>query len=186
MAEKHIRLSVKRIVVAICILLGALVLLATGALLYRYFTGPGPSPIPESISSKLTFSPLIIPKSNEDFATKSYKLGSENSDAVPVFSYIVTTADGKHSITVSEYTQPAEYSDIPEYKNQFLSNIAKQYATVQSSNGTIYLGRQSKQENKQLAIMLERGLLLFFAPTSGDVDDATWRKLGDALELQKI
>lgn len=167
-------------------LLGVVVLLGAGALLYRQFTGPGPSPIPLAIENRLTFSPLIIPEDNEDFATKSYKLGSENSDAVPVFSYIITTADGKHSITVSEYPQPAEYSDIPEYKNQFLSNIAKQYATVQSANGTVYLGRQSKQENKQLAIMLERGLLLFFAPTTGDVDDATWRKLGDALELQKI
>lgn len=161
-------------------------LLLLGAFLYKTFTGPGPSPIPESISSKLNFSPFIIPESNEEFTTRSYKLGSENSDAVPVFSYIITSADAKHSITVSEYTQPAEYSDIPEYKTQFLSNIAKQYATVQSSNGTIYLGRQSKQNNKQLAVMLERGLLVFFAPTTGDVDEATWRALGDALEIQKI
>lgn len=173
-------------VIVLTALLSAAALVLLGALLYRAFTGPAASPIPDSITSDLTFSPFVVPKDNEDFTTKSYKLGSENSDAVPVFSYIVTTVNGQHSITVSQYTQPAEYSDIPEYKTQFLSNIAKQYTTVQSANGTIYLGRQSKQENKQLAIMLERGLLVFFAPTTGDVDEATWRKLGDALELQKI
>src|SRR5689334_3020944 len=143
------RITLKRIVVGATILLSAVALLLLGALLYRTLTGPGPSPIPETVSSKLSFSPFVIPDENEEFTAKSYKLSSENSDAVPVFSYIITSADGKHSITVSEYTQPAEYSDIPEYKTQFLSNIAKQYATVQSSNGTIYLGRQSKQDNKQ-------------------------------------
>ena len=184
MAEKSITL--RRLVIILTAIFGAIALVLLGALLYRAFNGPGPSPIPESISERLSFSPFVIPDDNEDFTTKSYKLGSENSDAVPVLSYIITSADGKHSITASQYTQPAEYTDIPEYKSQFLSNIAKQYATVQSSNGTIYLGRQAKQDNKQLAIMLERGLLIFFAPTTGDVDDVTWRKLGDALELQKI
>lgn len=180
------RITIKRAVIALTVLLSAVALVLLGALLYRSLTGPGPSPIPESISEQLVFSPFVIPEDNEDFTTQSYKLGSENADAVPVFSYVIKSADGKHSITASQYTQPAEYSDIPEYKTQFLSNIAKQYATVQSSNGTIYLGRQAKQQNKQLAIMLERGLLIFFAPTTGDVDEATWRKLGDALELQKI
>lgn len=178
--------TLRRVVISITILLSVVALLLLGALMYRAVTGAPPSPIPESIQAELTFSPLIIPEDNEDFTSRSFKLGSENSDAVPVFSYIIDTTDGKHSITVSQYTQPAEYSDIPEYKTQFLSNIAKQYATVQSSNGTIYLGRQSKQNNKQLAVMVEKGLLLFFAPTTGDVDESTWRKLGDTLELQKI
>lgn len=176
----------RQLVISITILLSAIALILLGAILYRAVSGPEQSPIPESIRDELTFSPFVIPEDNEDFTSRSFKLGSENSDAVPVLSYIINTADGKHSITVSQYSQPAEYSDIPEYKTQFLSNIAKQYATVQSSNGTIYLGRQSKQDNKQLAVMVEKGLLLFFAPTTGDVDETTWRRLGDALELQKI
>lgn len=179
------RITLRRTVLLTALAFGAVALLLLGALLYRSLAGSGPSPIPESISERLTFSPFVIPDDTEDFTATSYKLGGENDD-LPVFSYVIRSADGKHSITVSQYTQPAEYSDIPEYKTQFLSNIAKQYATVQTSNGTLYLGRQSKQGNKQLAIMLERGLLVFFAPTTGDVDEATWRKLGDALELQKI
>ncbi|MGB3945270.1 MAG: hypothetical protein WBK76_00315 [Candidatus Saccharimonadales bacterium] len=57
---------------------------------------------------------------------------------------------------------------------------------MQSANGTIYLGRLSKQDNKQVGIMIERGLLVFFYPTTGDIDEVTWRKLGDALQVQKL
>jgi hypothetical protein len=41
-----------------------------------------------------------------------------------------------------------------------------------------------KQNNKQLAVLLERGLIIFMTP-SRELDDATWRQIGDSLEIQK-
>jgi hypothetical protein len=173
-----------KLILGTTVVLMAVALILLGAIVYRTISSPAASPIPEEVSQKLTFSPMIIPSTNADFATSSYKIGGEDADT-KVFSYIIKPVSSNASITVSEYIQPTEYSEIPEYKTQFLSNIAKQYATVQTSNGTIYLGRQTKLDNKQLAIMLERGLLIFFSPTTGDVDEITWRKIGDALELEK-
>ncbi len=90
-----------------------------------------------------------------------------------------------NTVTVSEYSQPPEFTEIPEYKNRFLSNVINQYDTVQTSNGTIYLGRATKQDKKQLALMIERGLLVFMSPDK-DLANAQWRSIGDQFEIQKI
>jgi hypothetical protein len=140
------------------------------------------SPLPAAIRSQLTFSPFVIPKKAKAYPTTDYKFDVvENKEHV--LSYVIHTKDV--AVTVSEYTQPSEFSEIPEYKDRFLSNVTKQYATVQTSNGTIYLGRLSRQNNKQLAIMIEKGLLVFMSPTK-DLDQAQWRNLGDQLEVQKV
>lgn len=89
------------------------------------------------------------------------------------------------AVTVSEYIQPPQFAEITEYKERFLNNVIKQYATVQTSNGTIYLGKQQKQNDKQLGIMLERGLVIMFNPEH-DLTQAEWRHLGDQFDVQKI
>jgi hypothetical protein len=140
------------------------------------------SPLPKAIRSELTFSPLVMPKTSKTFTTSDYKFDTvENNERI--LSYNIHFNDT--TVTVSEYTQPSEFSEIAEYKDRFLSNVIKQYATVQTSNGTLYLGRLSKQNDKQLAIMIEKGLLVFLSP-SKDVDEAQWRNLGDQLEVQKV
>ena len=88
-------------------------------------------------------------------------------------------------MTVSEYVQPPQFAEIPEFKQRFLDNAIKQYATVQSANGTIYLGKQVKQDGKQLGILLERGLVVMFNPSS-ELSQAEWRRLGDQFDIQKI
>ena len=140
------------------------------------------SPIPAPIRSQLTFSPFVVPKNSHSYATSDYTFNTvENNERI--LSYIIQLNPG--SVTVSEYVQPAAFSEIPEYKDRFLSNVIKQYATVQTSNGTIYLGRLSKQNDRQLAIMIEKGLLVFLSPNK-DLDEVQWRKIGDQLEVQKI
>lgn len=140
------------------------------------------NPIPKSLRNELTFSPLVIPLTNRTYTTSDYKFGSAE-DSVQLLTYIIHTPEHAE-VAVTEYTQPQEFTEIPEYKDRFLSNVANQYATVQSATGTIYLGRMPKQNNKQLAILLERGLILFMTP-SRELDDATWRQIGDSLEIQK-
>ena len=178
----------RRIVISTTILIACIALLLLGGILYRYIDGSGPSPLPDSVANSIPFSPLVIPDADEDFQASNYKyaLINEKEEEIPLLSFTVTSSDNRTRINATQQPQPVQYSEIPEYKNQFLSNVARQYATVQSSNGTIYLGRLSKQNDKQVGIMIERGLLVFFYPTTGDVDDVTWRKLGDALQIQKL
>lgn len=149
---------------------------------YTYSTR-ATSPIPAHLRTQLNFSPFVIPTSTSSYTTSDYKFSTAEGK-VQILSYIIHAKDGA-TIAVSEYTQPQEFSEIPEYKDRFLMNIAKQDTTVQTSNGTIYLGRMSAQGNKQLAVMLERGLIVFLSPDR-DLDQVAWRKLGDELNIQKV
>lgn len=138
--------------------------------------------IPAPIRQDLTFSPLIITLNNDDYKATSYKL-SDITDGVQLLSFVVTT--GTKTVTVSEYAQPPQFSEIPEFKQRFLDNIIRQYATVQTANGTLYLGKQVKQNDKQLGVMFERGLIVLFNPET-ELTQAEWRRLGDQFDIQKI
>lgn len=141
------------------------------------------NPIPEQLRDQLTFSPFIISKGNNIYTTTNLKY-SQAENQVQILTYIIRSKEGA-SISVSEYPQPNEFTEIPEYKDRFLTNVAKQYATVQTSNGIIYLGRMPNQGNKQLAVLLERGLIVFMTPDQ-DLDQSRWRELGDELTIQKM
>ena len=138
--------------------------------------------LPVGVRNELTFSPFLITLDNRDYTVTSYKL-SEVEKGVQLLTYIVHI-EGK-SITVSEYVQPPQFTDIPEYKERFLDNVIKRINTVQTANGTIYLGKQVKQNDKQLGIMLERGLIVLFNPEK-ELTQAEWRRLGDQFDIQKI
>jgi hypothetical protein len=163
---------------------GALFLIIGSVFAYRYFT-QGTTPIPASLRSQLTFSPFILPLETKDATTSDYKFTTAEG-AVKILSYKIHVQNsGNNSITVSEYPEPTEFTEIPEYKDRFLTNVAKQYDVVQTANGTIYLGRLTKQGNQQLGILLERGLVVFMSP-GRDLPSAQWRNIGDQLEIQKI
>lgn len=149
---------------------------------YRFATRET-SPLPRDIRFALTFSPFVLPDGTKKYTTSDYKF-STAEDNVQILSYVIHT-DEAIAISVSEYTQPQQFTDIPEYKDRFLTNVAKQYDTVQTSNGVIYLGRMTLQNNKQLGVMLEKGLIVFLSPDK-ELDKAHWRNLGDQLELQKV
>lgn len=162
--------------------LGVILVISSGIYVYRQLS-TNPSPIPQSIRQNLTFSPFVIPTDTKNFTTTDYKfVAAEGS--VQIFSSVIRSKDGP-IVTVSQYTQPKEFVEVPEYKERFLTNVAKQYDTVQTSNGTIYLGRETLQNNKQLAVMLERGLIVFMSPDK-ELDNAQWRNIGDQLEIQKV
>jgi hypothetical protein len=140
------------------------------------------NPIPTDIQAQLTFSPLVIPKGTDNFETSEYKFATVEN-GLEILSFIITTPTA--SVSVSEYPQPIEFIEIPEYKDRFLTNAINQYSVVPSSNGSIYLGRAVKQDNRQLAIMIERGLLVFMNPDK-ELSEAEWRSIGDQLEIQKV
>lgn len=158
-----------------------LALITSGAGSYWYMTRDNNS-IPSQIKRQLTFSPFVLPGDTKKYSVTDYKF-STAENKVQILSYLIHLKDG--TITVSEYPQPPEFTDIPEYKDRFLSNVINQYDTVQTANGTIYLGRAIKQNNEQLAIMIERGLLVFMKPDK-ELDSTQWRNLGDQLEIQKV
>lgn len=160
----------------------AAVLITTGALAnYRHLEREA-ARIPVAVRQDLTFSPLIVTLDNRDYTATNYKLSNVESE-VQLLSFVVKFAD--KSVTVSEYPQPPQFVEIPEFRERFLNNVIKQYATVQTANGTLYLGKQQKQNDRQLAILLERGLIVMFNPES-DLSQAEWRRLGDQFDIQKI
>jgi hypothetical protein len=149
---------------------------------YKYITRAH-NPLPAEVKTKLTFSPLIIPSNNYDFATSDYQLATTEDDT-QLLTYTVTTT-GMNRIHISEYPQPPQFTEIAEYKERFLNNVVQQYESVSTANGTIYLGRLAKQNNQQVGVMLERGLIMFMKPTQ-QMEKSAWRQLGDQFELQKI
>ncbi len=137
------------------------------------------NPIPNNLRTKLSFSPLVIPLDSSQITSRSYEF-SKAEDKTQILSYILDIQDNQ--VTVSEYVQPSEFTDIPEYKDRFLTNVIQQYATVQTANGTIYLGRLSQQDGQQLGVMIEKGLLVFMRP-SAELDEMTWRLIGDRFTI---
>ncbi len=138
--------------------------------------------IPTPIRTELTFSPFVLPLGSKEYKATNYKL-AEPEQGVQLMSYVISSREAK--ITISQYVQPPQFTDIPEYKDRFLSSIVKQYGAVPTANGTVYLGLQEKQNNKQLAIMIERGLIVLMNPEK-DLTDQQWRGIGEILEIQKI
>lgn len=176
--QRHLSYRIKTYVIRV---VSGLVLVSAIIAGYVYLNRDT-SPIPDTIQRQLAFSPFILPKNAAGLTTSAYAYTTAE-DRVRVFSFEVQLERG--TMTVSEYIQPPEFSDIPEYRERFLTNIAKQYATVPTANGTIYLGRLSLQNHKQVGILLEKGLLVFMNPDR-DLDEATWRRVGDQLEIQKV
>ncbi len=131
--------------------------------------------IPADIRSQLSFSPLAYVGGG----VSSYKYDSKEK----VLSYIIE-GEGGNAITVTEQPQPPQFTEIPEYKDRFLENVMKQYSSVQSSNGTVYLTRPPKQ-SKQVAIIIDKGLLIFMSADK-DLSDEQWIKLADHLELEVL
>lgn len=138
--------------------------------------------IPASIREELTFSPFVLRLDAKGYTVTNYRAATAE-DNTQIFSYIIHTND--KTITITEYSQPPQFTDIPEYKDRFLTNVIKQNATVQTSNGTIYLGKLTKQNDKQLGIMLERGLIVMMNPGE-ELSPAEWRRLGEQIEIQRI
>lgn len=162
-------------------IVGALILIVVGASVYWYVIR-STNPIPPQIKSQLTFSPFVLPSSTKDYSATDYKFTTAE-DKVQILSYLIHAESV--TISVSEYPQPQEFTEIPEYRDRFLNNVAKQYDTVQTANGTIYLGRLERQNDKQLGILIEKGLLVFMSPDK-KLDPSQWRNLGNRLEIQKI
>lgn len=161
--------------------LAVLVVVALGVGGYLYFSRDN-NPIPPALRSQLTFSPFVLPHGTENYSTTDYKIDT-SEDKAQILSYLIHTKSD--TITVHEQSQPLEFTEIAEYKDRFLNNVAKQYDTVQTSNGIIYLGRLARQGDMQMGIMIERGLLVFMSPDK-KLNASQWRNLGDQLEIQKV
>lgn len=140
------------------------------------------NPLPEDIRTKLTFSPALIDKTNKTYTTDNYAT-SRAEDGTLILSYTITLTDGA-TVTLSEYTQPNEFTEITDYRQQFLNNVIQQTETIQSANGVIYLGQLAKQDNQQIGVMLDNGLIVFMRP-SRDLGVNDWRQLAEALEVFK-
>lgn len=157
----------------------AVIILAVGGAVGYYFATPhNSSYIPESVKANLSFSPLVLPAQTAGYTTSDYKF-NKAEDSTQILTYVIHTQDGAN-ITVSQYEQPPQFNEIPEYKDRFLSNVAKQYDTVETPNGTVYLGRMAKQEDKQLAVMIEKGLLILMNP-SKELSHDQWHDLASKL-----
>ena len=171
--------------IRIKILLTSLIILAVGGASFGVYSylNKDTNPIPSTLRKNLSFSPLVIQPGTKGYTTSDYRL-TKTDNSIDILSYTIQTATGP-TIQLSEYPQPQEFADIPEYKDRFLTNVAQQYSTVATSGGTIYLGKLAKQNNKQLGVMLEKGLIVFMKPDK-DVTPEQWRVLGDQLVIQKI
>jgi hypothetical protein len=170
------RLAKKTLLIVACVivlsgLVGALVL----------YMNRDTNPVPSELRSALTFSPLVVPTTNETITTSDYRL-TRGEDDTQILSYTIMFEDTE--VLFSSYIQPPQFEEIPEYRERFLTNIVMQNATVPTANGTIYLGQLSNQDNQQIGVMLEYGLLVFMQPGES-LDEATWRQIGESFVVAR-
>lgn len=139
------------------------------------------NPLPETIRSSLSFSPFVIPLDSTQVVGSNYKLTSPEETA-QILTFNADYAQKK--IVISTQIQPDQFNDIPEYKDRFLSNVISQESTVQTLNGTIFIGKQTQNKNKPVGVMLERGLIVFIVPED-NLTELEWRAIGESLEVMK-
>lgn len=162
----------------IIILIVASIGAAMGTLLY--FTRDR-SPIPAEQRSELTFSPLIIPKDDREIVSSNFVVAPSEDGATQLLTHSLRF--NNTDILVSQYPQPPEFIEIPEYRERFLNNVVRQEQVVQTVNGTIYLGTLAKGDDSQIAVMLEKGLIVFMKPNE-PLGQTSWRTIGDRLVVQ--
>ncbi len=160
----------------------AVVVLGVGGAAGYYFATRDTNPLPQDVRAKLDFTPLILQTDSKDFTASQYKINTVE-DGTKILTYVVSGGNDI-KVTVSEYVQPTQFTDIPEYKDRFLSGVAQQYDTVPTSTGIVYLGRMAKQNNAQLAVMIENGLLVLMNP-SKELNSDQWRSIVEQFKLQK-
>jgi len=139
------------------------------------------NPIPKDLRTNLSFSPLVIPLDSIQINSRDYEL-SKAEDGAQILSYNLEVKN--YEVIVSEYVQPPEFTDITGYRDRFLTNVIAQHATVQTANGTIYLGTLSQSNGEQIGVMIEKGLMVFMRP-SAELDEMTWRFIGDRFVIVK-
>ena len=164
------------------LILVVVLLIGTGLFTYSRLA-VDTDPLPTNLRAKLPFSPFVIPTDTKNYTTSNYQLLKPENN-VQELEYQIHVPNGA-TVWLSEYTQPPQFTEINGYKDQFLTNVAQQYETVQTSNGTIYLGHLPRQNNKQIGIMLERGLIVFMNP-SKELSQSQWHSLGERLTIQKL
>lgn len=138
------------------------------------------NPLPDTIKNSISFSPVLINQNDKAYITSDYAT-SRAEDGTLILSYTITL-ENQTTVALSQYVQPNEFTEITDYRERFLNNVIQQSETVQSAGGVIYLGQLAKQDNQQIGVMLEHGLIVFMRP-SEDLDAATWRRLGETLEV---
>jgi hypothetical protein len=173
-------MDMKRRLIILAGIIVAAFLIAGGFALSQ-FLKPKDNPVPASVSSQIDYTPLVVPANMEALRTSDYKV-STVEDGTKLLSYIIHINDA--TVTVSEYTQPSQFTDVPDFKDKFLENVIQKTTSVSTASGTVILGQQAKQQNRQLAIMLERGLVVLMNPSKA-LEQKQWRTIGDALEVIK-
>lgn len=179
-AGKRTRRNTQKIVIGV--VLAVVIAGGAGVVWLQTVRAKSATALPSAIATQLNFSPLVLSKA-PNLRADSYKYDKTNG----VLSYVVRDKTTNQHVTVTEQQQPAQFTEITGYQDQFLTNVIQQSETVQTSNGTVYLGHPSKQPNQQIAVIIDRGLLVFFTPqSSAQLDSNQWRTLVEQLQIQKI
>ena len=159
-------------------IISAVVLVGVGSIITIAFN-QSKHVLPAAINNKLAFSPLVISDGSKIIADQ-YRASNAQKD-IQTLSFRAAF-EGK-KVSVTEQVQPGQFTDVADYKSHFLSSAFTDYRTVQTANGSIYVGPASKLQDQQIGVMVEKGLLVFFYP-SKDLTDQDWRLIGDSLTVE--
>lgn len=143
--------------------------------------------VPVEVAAKLTFTPMVLVPSEGGPTASNYQAGTvvdKDGTKTMVFSYKITMSDGT-VVVVGQNEQPPQFTDIKDYKEKFLSEQVQQTSSVSTAGGTIYIGRQAKQSNNQLGVIVDRGLIVFLSPAR-PLEQNEWRIIGDNLDVVKL
>jgi hypothetical protein len=176
-------MNIKRGLIILAGIVASALLIAGGFALSNILK-PRPNPIPMAISKQLEFSPLVIPANVTIPSTSNYQYNhiEDHGYTTKIFQFDVKLDDA--SVHVTEQPQSSRFTDIPNYRDRFLETVIQQTTSVPTSSGVIYIGSSELAQNKQIGVMVEKGLEIYMLP-SKTLDQKQWRTIGDALDIVK-
>src|SRR5690349_592066 len=133
--------------------------------------------VPPTIGAQLTFSPLV-PKQAAAIHIQSDSIKYDKQDKV--LSYVIDLPGAKYAV-INEQATPQEFIDIPDAYAKVQSSLHP-HLNFDSSHGVVSVGSVTNTDD-DVALLRDRGVLIFVRINGGQLAEAQWRTLVDSLVL---
>jgi hypothetical protein len=159
------------------IVIVGVVVLSIGFAVVGYLALWPRGPIPKEIMQQIDYGVYFPDLGKYKIDESSIKYDSVNKG----ISYEVRTTQPGNVLTVSQQTVPETFIDIPQYYEKVVEQMGS-YSTLETTIGKVSLTKKPVPGSKQIAVMREKGTLVFIQADKDQTND-DWRKFLNTLQL---
>lgn len=162
---------------ALALITGVLMMAAVGGLILHERSKN--TLIPASVQEQISYGVYLPEDSDIRIQPDSVEFEPQSKG----ISYVMQAAKTGDKYTVSQQATPEEFTDIPEYLPKLIERMGN-YATIDTVLGKVYLTKKQEADSKQIAVMNEKGTLVF-VQADRDLTNNEWRALFKNFQLEK-